>query len=273
MRSNTTLPRVLLLAAALVITMIVLSSFTTRKSYNIRLAPRVIQPRTMVLGARRARCPATFSTKVRLICVNKLHGNLILPQLLKRRGWEAYSTENSENVEAAAPAAGSEKKDEPEEPPQPPTPEEFAKSELRVGKIVEVWPHPEADKLWCEKIDLGEEEPRQILSGLREFYSEEEMQDRMVVVVANLKKSKLRGMESSGMVLAASNDAHDKVELLVPPEGSEIGERVSLDTFDCSDTPPANAKKKDGVATFNGVPLVTKSGSISAPSLTDSHVG
>eukprot|EP00472_Partenskyella_glossopodia_P000197 CAMPEP_0197542806 /NCGR_PEP_ID=MMETSP1318-20131121/67901_1 /TAXON_ID=552666 /ORGANISM="Partenskyella glossopodia, Strain RCC365" /LENGTH=197 /DNA_ID=CAMNT_0043102095 /DNA_START=794 /DNA_END=1387 /DNA_ORIENTATION=+ len=188
----------------------------------------------------------------------------------------------------AAPGPAAEKKED-EEPPAPPTPEEFAKTELRVGKIVEVWPHPEADKLWCEKIDLGEEEPRQILSGLREFYSEEEMMDRMVVVVANLKPSKLRGMASAGMVLAASNDAHDKVELVAPPEGAEIGERVSLECFDCKDTPPANAKKKgnsvwrsvapymrtsgDGVAMYNGVPLITSAGEITVPTLKDCTVG
>eukprot|EP00468_Gymnochlora_sp_CCMP2014_P011945 CAMPEP_0167764428 /NCGR_PEP_ID=MMETSP0110_2-20121227/14025_1 /TAXON_ID=629695 /ORGANISM="Gymnochlora sp., Strain CCMP2014" /LENGTH=219 /DNA_ID=CAMNT_0007651827 /DNA_START=63 /DNA_END=722 /DNA_ORIENTATION=+ len=189
---------------------------------------------------------------------------------------------------ADAPPAEAKDKAE-EEEPEPLPVEEFARVELRTGKIVEVWPHPEADKLWCEKIDVGEEEPRQILSGLREFYSEEEMKDKMVVVVANLKKSKLRGMESTGMVLCASNDAHDKVELLVLPEGTEIGERVSLSSFDTSSTPPANAKKKgnslwravapfmrmndDGVATYNGIPLVTSAGEIKAPSLKDCTVG
>ena len=44
--------------------------------------------------------------------------------------------------------------------------------ELRVGKILEAWPHPESDKLWCEKIDVGEPEPRLIASGLRAFYSQ-----------------------------------------------------------------------------------------------------
>jgi len=212
-----------------------------------------------------------------------------------RRGLASFSEEPSAAAAAPKPAeasASEEKKaekKEPEEPAGPPTAEEFAKTELRVGKIVEVWPHPEADKLWCEKIDLGEAEPRQILSGLREFYTEEEMLDRMVVVVANLKPSKLRGMASAGMVLAASNEAHDKVELVAPPEGAEIGERVSLETFDCKDTPPANAKKKgnsvwrsvapymktnsDGVATFDGTPLMTSAGPITAPSLKDSTVG
>ncbi|GAB5372908.1 hypothetical protein AAMO2058_001704500 [Amorphochlora amoebiformis] len=174
-----------------------------------------------------------------------------------------------------------------EDEPIPPPPEDFAKTELRVGKIVDVWPHPEADKLWCELIDLADGPPRQILSGLREFYSAEEMANRTVVVVANLKKSKLRGLDSQGMVLCASNEAHDKVELVSPPDGSSVGERVSLQTFDVRDTPPANAKKKgnsvwrsvapfmrtnaDGVATYNGIPLVTEQGPLTA-SLKDCQV-
>lgn len=67
----------------------------------------------------------------------------------------------------------------------------------------QVWNHPEADKLYCEEINIGEEKPRQITSGLREHYSLEDMQDRKVLVVCNLKSSKIVGFVSEGMVLAA----------------------------------------------------------------------
>lgn len=76
--------------------------------------------------------------------------------------------------------------------------------DIRVGKIVEVSKHPDADSLYVEKIDLGEDKPRTIVSGLVNFIPIEEMQDRLVVVLCNLKPAKMRGIESQGMVLCAS---------------------------------------------------------------------
>jgi len=63
---------------------------------------------------------------------------------------------------------------------------------------------PKADKLLLLKIDIGEEQPRQVLAGIAEYYEPEKLIDRKVVVVANLKPRKLRGYESQGMVVAAS---------------------------------------------------------------------
>lgn len=76
--------------------------------------------------------------------------------------------------------------------------------DIRVGKIVEVTKHPDADALYVEKIDLGEPTPRTIVSGLVNFIPIDQMQDRMVVVLCNLKPAKMRGVESQGMVLCAS---------------------------------------------------------------------
>jgi len=74
-----------------------------------------------------------------------------------------------------------------------------------VGKIVEVKRHPDADSLYVEKIDLGElSGPRTIVSGLVNFVPLEEMENRMVIVLANLKPANLRGILSHGMVLCAS---------------------------------------------------------------------
>ena len=64
--------------------------------------------------------------------------------------------------------------------------------------------HPDADALYVEKIDVGEEKPRTIISGLVNFVPIQEMQDRMVVVLCNLKPMKMRGIDSQGMVLCAS---------------------------------------------------------------------
>jgi len=77
--------------------------------------------------------------------------------------------------------------------------------EFKVGVIVKVWPHEGADKLWCEEIDCGEETPRQICSGLRDYYTEEEMLGMRLLVVANLKAKNLKGFKSHGMVVSSSS--------------------------------------------------------------------
>ena len=81
---------------------------------------------------------------------------------------------------------------------------DFAKVDLRVGQVLSAERIPKADKLLLLKIDVGEEQPRQVLAGIAEYYEPEKLIDRKVVVVANLKPRKLRGYESQGMVVAAS---------------------------------------------------------------------
>lgn len=76
--------------------------------------------------------------------------------------------------------------------------------DIRVGKIVEVNKHPDADTLYVESIDLGEAEPRQVVSGLANFVPIDQMQNRLVAVLCNLKPAKMRGVESKGMVLCTS---------------------------------------------------------------------
>lgn len=76
--------------------------------------------------------------------------------------------------------------------------------DIRVGKIVEVSKHPDADSLYVEKIDLGEAVPRTIVSGLAKYVPIEQMENRFVAVLCNLKPAKMRGVESQGMVLCAS---------------------------------------------------------------------
>ena len=81
---------------------------------------------------------------------------------------------------------------------------DFAKVDLRVGQVLSAERVPKADKLLLLKIDIGEEQPRQVLAGIAQYYEPESLIDRKVVVVANLKPRKLRGFESQGMVVAAS---------------------------------------------------------------------
>jgi tRNA-binding EMAP/Myf-like protein len=79
---------------------------------------------------------------------------------------------------------------------------------MRVGKIVECDDHPESDKLWVEKIELGEGATRTILSGLKMHLSKEQMLEGLCVVFVNLKERKIGGIPSNGMVLCASNAEH-----------------------------------------------------------------
>jgi len=82
--------------------------------------------------------------------------------------------------------------------------DDFAKVDLRVGQVLSAERVPKADKLLLMKIDIGEEQPRQVLAGIAQYYEPEKIVGRKVVVVANLKPRKLRGFESQGMVVAAS---------------------------------------------------------------------
>jgi len=112
---------------------------------------------------------------------------------------EAQRRKKEKKAQAIANSKKSQEGDDPDQP-------EFTKLDIRVGKIVKVWNHESAEKLFCEEVDLaeeGEDGPRQITSGLRSFYTLEEMQDRKVLVVCNLKAAKIQGFTSNGMVLAA----------------------------------------------------------------------
>ena len=104
--------------------------------------------------------------------------------------------------------------------------EDFAKVQLKVGKVLECKKVEKADKLLCSQIDVGEEKPRTIVSGIAKYYSPEEMVGKQVVVVSNLKPVKLRGIESQGMILCAQ-DENGELALISPSKpvkaGSEVG--------------------------------------------------
>jgi len=85
--------------------------------------------------------------------------------------------------------------------------DDFAKVELRVGKVLTAVRVPKADKLLHLSVDLGESKPRSIVAGIAQRYAPEELVGRQVLVVANLAPRKMRGLESEGMILAAGDDA------------------------------------------------------------------
>ena len=101
--------------------------------------------------------------------------------------------------------------------------DDFKKIELKVATITAVEPHPNADKLLVLQIDLGTEQ-RQICAGIRSHYTPEQLIGKQIVVVANLATAKLRGMESQGMLLAASSG--DQVIVLTPDKPALAGSQV-----------------------------------------------
>ncbi len=101
---------------------------------------------------------------------------------------------------------------------------DFEKLDLKVGKILEVKDHPNADKLYVLTVDLGEESQRTIVAGLKPYYKKEYLLNKKAIFVANLQPVILRGIESNGMILAADNKK--KVIFLKPEKDIEIGSKI-----------------------------------------------
>ena len=104
--------------------------------------------------------------------------------------------------------------------------DDFAKVDLRVGQVLSAERIPKADKLLLLKVDLAEEQPRQVLAGIAQYYEPEKLIGRKVVVVANLKPRKLRGLESQGMVVAASYGEEGRPVLATFTEDVPNGARL-----------------------------------------------
>ena len=104
--------------------------------------------------------------------------------------------------------------------------DDFVKVELRVATVLEAEKVPKADKLLRLIVDVGEPQPRQILAGIAQFYAPEEVVGRKIIVVANLAPRKLRGLESNGMLLAASDGEDGKPVLATFSEDVPNGTRL-----------------------------------------------
>ena len=103
--------------------------------------------------------------------------------------------------------------------------DQFFQTELKIGTIIEAEEVPKSKKLLKLKVDLGEENPRQIIAGIKEWYSPEDLVGTQACVVANLKPAKLMGMLSEGMLLAAKDE--NGLSLLRPETPKTAGTKVS----------------------------------------------
>jgi methionyl-tRNA synthetase len=176
----------------------------------------------------------------------------------------------AQKTAAPAPAAAGHKVPEPPKPApfaDLPVEERFDRLiDLRVAKIVKIERHPKADKLYIETLDDGSGLERVIVSGLVPFYKEEELLGKSIVLVNNLKPAKLRGVESKGMLLAASRKT-------VGEDGSSVKEAVEV--LDAGDAAPGTRLSLEGrmaspnaelpmqeidVDTFFSVPIAAKGG-------------
>ncbi|CAH9144022.1 unnamed protein product [Cuscuta epithymum] len=157
--------------------------------------------------------------------------------------------------------------------------------DIRVGLIKKAQKHPDADSLYVEEIDVGEAQPRTVVSGLVKYIPLEEMQNRKVCVLCNLKPATMRGIKSQAMVLAASDHDHTKVELVEPPEGAAVGEHVTFQGFECKPDDVLNPKKKvwetvqvdlhtnnELVACYKNIPFTTSAGVCKVSSISEGSI-
>ncbi|KAF9570644.1 hypothetical protein EC968_001531 [Mortierella alpina] len=173
----------------------------------------------------------------------------------------------------------------------------ISKLDIRVGIVRSVSGHPDADSLYIEQVDVGDregdepKEARTIVSGLVRHVPKEYLEGRAVIVVANMKPSKLRGVMSQGMLLCAmEQDASGevtKVALLEPAEGSQAGDKVTFEGFTDEDSIPAavlTPKRKwfeksrvhfsvqDGIAYYKGSPFRTVKGLVRCRSISKGQI-
>ncbi|KAK9240322.1 hypothetical protein V1525DRAFT_370631 [Lipomyces kononenkoae] len=180
----------------------------------------------------------------------KSNANIILwaDRVQKSDIFKSHKPDESTFISTAA-LGNNEKKAKKEKGPKPqPAKKEAAPItpalvDLRVGFIQKAVKHPDADSLYVSTIDMGDPTgPRTVCSGLVKHIPLEDMQQRHVIVVANLKPVTMRGIKSEAMVLCAANE--EKVELTIPPPGSKAGDKVFFEGFDGTPEPQLNPKKK-----------------------------
>ncbi|XP_042324415.1 aminoacyl tRNA synthase complex-interacting multifunctional protein 1 isoform X2 [Sceloporus undulatus] len=183
-----------------------------------------------------------------------------------------------------------EKKGEKKEKKQPSAtnddskPLDVSRLDLRIGCITTAKKHPDADTLYIEEVDVGEANPRTVVSGLVKHVPLEEIQNRMAIFLCNLKPVKMRGVLSQAMLMCASTP--EKVEILVPPSGVVPGDRITFEGFPGEPEKELNPKKKmweqiqpdlhtndECVAMYKGVPFEVKGkGVCKAPTMANSGI-
>lgn len=197
---------------------------------------------------------AINSAKQRL---SQLEGNkspvLNLNLCSKIENSPAPSSNENQSIQATKiePSKTDAKETKPKKEKKPKEPKETANTELpidigrldlRIGKVEHVERHPDADSLYVLKINCGEKQPRTVCSGLVKHVPIEELRDRSVLLLCNLKPVKMRGITSEAMVMCASSE--QGVEVLIPPDGAQPGDLVTCQGYKRQPDAVMNPKKK-----------------------------
>jgi tyrosyl-tRNA synthetase len=159
--------------------------------------------------------------------------------------------------------------------------------EVKVGRIVAIKKHEQADTLYVEQIDLGEDKPRTIVSGLVNYIPIEKLENRLVLVCTNLQPAQLRGVTSEGMILAATKRDKKEIQgldLVNPPEGAKIGETVFFEGDSSGPDRPTISNQRlkklikdlrtdsEGKALWKNLPFMTSAGPCTS-GVTDATIG
>lgn len=123
----------------------------------------------------------------------------------------------------------------------PPAVEHVGRLDMRVGRIVEVQKATDSDTLYLTKVDVGGD-IRSIVTGLAKFIPEDQLLNQNVVILCNIKPSKLRGHLSEGMIMCAKSD--EVIEPLVPPSNAEPGDLIYCENFERVPVEAPRDKKK-----------------------------
>jgi methionyl-tRNA synthetase len=230
-------------------------------------------------------------------------GELLFPRIGENR-FEKHKANEAAKPEGSTPVAQQQKKTEGKPQQQAggkggkgkaePVKElenDVRKLDLRVGRIISCKLHRNATAahLYEEEIDVGEPKPRTVVSGLAKFIPIDQMEGKLVVLCCNMKPSAFKGVLSEAMVICANGNDHSVVELVEPPQGSIVGERIACEGFNTAQDPfppQLNPKKKefetykpdlltnaDCVATYKGIPLSTSAGPCKSKSLANASLG
>ncbi|CAA9989727.1 tRNA binding protein, putative [Plasmodium knowlesi strain H] len=150
-------------------------------------------------------------------------------------GQNGQNVQNVQNEKSKKKNNAQNKNNQKKKVEEPKSLDDITRLNIIVGYVEEVEIHPDADTLYCLKINVGEEKSRDICSGLRLKKNSEDLLHKYVLVLANLKEKSLRGRKSHGMVLCASFG--EQIELLAPPSGVKVGERIICENMDVNKLP------------------------------------
>ena len=219
--------------------------------------------------------------------LNKIEGAKIIFKMLEEKKMEEYrqkfsGNENNEKNDEDMKTSKASKEAKKANPIET----FLEKVVLRVARIMEVSRHPDADKLYVLKVDDGRVQDRVILSGLVGFFTEEELINKVIVIADNLKPRKMRGVDSNGMLLAASYEKENGIEVLelVSPSDAIVGSRLTLKGYDepsSDDVKMINAdvffsvpiKAVSGLVQIEGVPLLASGKEIKLSVVLNGDVG